>query len=102
MQIVIDIPKEDFEVMEHNVAVNNPLCPLSKEEMVTIVANGTPLLEGATNGDIIKTMFPYAIKSNYIESSCGIGDYVTIYLGDYEMRVSYDWWNTSYKTDKEQ
>lgn len=43
MKILININKEDYKIMKHNVAVNNPLCPLSQEEMVTAVANGTPL-----------------------------------------------------------
>ena len=43
MQIVIDIDEEDYKIMKHNIAVNNPLCPLSQEEMVSKVADGTPL-----------------------------------------------------------
>ena len=43
MELVIRIDEEDFEIMKHNVVVNNPLCPLSQEEMVSKVANGTPL-----------------------------------------------------------
>ena len=46
MEIVIKIDEEDFEIMKHNVAVNNPLCPLSEKEMVTKIANGTPLPKG--------------------------------------------------------
>ena len=51
MQIVIDIPEEDYNIMRHNIAVDNPLCPLSQEEMVSKVANGTPLPKG--HGDLI-------------------------------------------------
>jgi len=43
MQIVIDIDEKDFEIIKHNVAVDNPLCPLSQKEMVAAVANGIPL-----------------------------------------------------------
>ena len=43
MQLVIDIDEEDFEIMKHNIAANNPLCPLSQEEVVAKIANGTPL-----------------------------------------------------------
>lgn len=46
MQIVIEIDEEYFEIMKHNVAVKNPLCPLSQEEMVVTVAKGTPLPKG--------------------------------------------------------
>ena len=46
IELVIKIPEEDCEIMKHNVMVSNPLCPLSEEEMVTIVANGTPFPKG--------------------------------------------------------
>lgn len=46
MEIVIKIDEEDYKIMRHNIAVNNPLCPLSQEEMVSKVANGTPLPKG--------------------------------------------------------
>lgn len=55
------------------------------------------LPDNCTNWDMIKAMFPDAIKSNYVESDLVMQDYVTIYLGDYEMRVSYDWCNAPYK-----
>lgn len=63
MQIVIDIDEEDFNIMKHNVAVDNPLCPLSQEEIVTKIAHGTPLPKGhgkliaePTEEDIAKTV----------------------------------------------
>ncbi len=46
IELVIKIDEEDFEIMKHNIAVNNPLCPLSQEEMVYKIANGIPLPEG--------------------------------------------------------
>lgn len=46
IELVIKISEEDFEIMKHNIAVNNPLCPLSQEEMVAKVANGIPLPKG--------------------------------------------------------
>lgn len=46
VELVIKISEEDFEIMKHNISVNNPLCPLSQEKMVAIVANGTPIPKG--------------------------------------------------------
>ena len=43
MKVVIDIDEEDFEIMKHNVAVDNPLCPISQKDMVIKIANGIPL-----------------------------------------------------------
>ena len=46
IELVIRIDEEDYKIMRHNIAVNNPLCPLSQEEMVSKVAKGTPLPKG--------------------------------------------------------
>lgn len=43
---MIEIDKEDYKIMKHNITENNPLCPLSQEEMVSKVANGIPLPKG--------------------------------------------------------
>ena len=46
IELVIKLSEEDYKIMKHNIAINNPLCPLSQEEMVSKVANGTPLPKG--------------------------------------------------------
>ena len=46
IELVIKIDEEDFEIMKHNIAVDNPLCPLSEKEIVFKIANGTPLPKG--------------------------------------------------------
>lgn len=46
MELIIRISREDFEIMKYNISVNNPLCPLSQEEMVATIASGTPLPKG--------------------------------------------------------
>ena len=43
MKLIIDIDEEDFEIMKYNIAMGNPLCPISQEEMVIKIANGTLL-----------------------------------------------------------
>ena len=50
IELVIRIDEEDFKTMKHNVAIGNPLCSLSEDKMVSIVANGIPLPEGC--GDL--------------------------------------------------
>lgn len=53
-----------------------------------------------TNGDMFFTIYPRAIKSNFIYSDEDMKDYVLIYLNDYdEMKVSYDWWTAPYNED---
>lgn len=49
IDLVIKIDEEDYKIMKHNIAVNNPLCPLSQKAMVSKVANGVPLPKGHGN-----------------------------------------------------
>lgn len=46
MKLIIDIDKEDFEIIKYNIAIDNPLCPISQKEMVAKIANGTPQKHG--------------------------------------------------------
>ena len=74
---VIDIDEENVKIMQHNIEVGNPLCPIGEEEMVAIVANATPLEEVF---DDIKTEineereFAYADFDAYNEELLGFDD----------------------------
>ena len=52
------------------------------------IYNAIIIPRGATNGDMIRTMFP---NEKIIES-----DYACVYVGT-KMRFDRDWWNASYK-----
>ena len=90
MKVLIEIDEEEYKT----------LSSLSDREKVNdlmgyekIIANGTPL--NGTNGDVLKAVFPNAIRSGYIEN-----DMTIIYLQDEnesEMVVPEDWWNAEYK-----
>lgn len=50
---------------------------------------------GMTNGEVIKALFPNALRSDYIEN-----DMLILYLQDEsesEMVVPEDWWNSPYQ-----
>lgn len=83
---------------ERNLAMN---CGSNIGDYDIPIHNAIIIPEGATNGDMIKALFPDAMKSNFIESGLDMKDYVTIYVGDYEMRVAYDWWSAPYKSEIE-
>lgn len=53
MKLIIDITEEDFEIIKHNVAVNNPLCPINQKDMVIKIANGTQPKAGHWNKDFM-------------------------------------------------
>ena len=60
---------------------------------MSAVKNGIPLPDNLTNGDMIKTMFPKTLKSNYIDSN----NKCTLYIDDNELEVDVDWWNAPYE-----
>lgn len=91
IELVIRIDEEDFESMKHNIAVNNPLCPLSQEEMVYKVANGVPLPKG--HGGIVDVdtidlnQDEFISQSDYYEAECAIENAPTIIEADTESEV---------------
>ena len=94
MQIVIDIDDEIYDYITKEYT-----CMRVKDghAVAVAIANGTPLPEDATNGDIFIHMFhPYRIKEN--DTSM----WIWYTKDDYEKaNVNYtmgtDWWNTPYK-----
>jgi len=52
MQIVIEIPKAAYKLLK-----NEGVDWLGAEHILNAVANGTPIPDNATNGDVIKVMF---------------------------------------------
>ena len=79
MQIVIDIPEEDYEYLKlHN-----------KDGLYNAILNGKPLPKDPTNGDMIKAIFPkyyQAIFPKYSQTMLGYLNYTR-------------WWNTPYKEE---
>lgn len=71
IELVIKIDEDDYRIMQHNIAVNNPLCPLSQEEMVSRVANGVPLPKG--HGDLID-------RSELLKTPMDIANYPSNYV----------------------
>ena len=60
MKLIIDIDKEDYEIMKYNIAIDNPLCPLGQKEIVFKIANGTPL--DKIRDEIAQTTSRYSIS----------------------------------------
>ena len=91
MKILIDIP----EMLKNTIDI--PEARLDMEDLVIMadsIHNGTPIRDNATNGDVIKAMFP---NSKYTE-----------YFADVEMRTvesdtrfksvfDRDWWDEPYQ-----
>ena len=85
MKILIDIPEEVKSRIAFGITYKDDI-----QILADAIDNGTPLPDNATNGDIIKTLFPNGSQVKGAE----------IYImNDNKSNVFYDfnWWNAPYK-----
>ena len=98
MKLIIDIPEEtqvaclQWDDMEFSY---KSLCTAI---MVTAIRHGTPIPDNATNGDVIKAMFPNFRQTDHFEltETCEI-DYFRNGNEICEIRCSNEWWNAPYQ-----
>lgn len=116
MKVMIDIPKEFEEDLKCNFQdfFNRMIADITyyeetsccsnydtetAEMFLSAFENATIVSDNATNGEVIKTMFPNAWKSSYIDSD----NKCTLYIDDdNESEVDADWWNAPYKKEVEE
>lgn len=90
MKILIDIPQEMFKATQ--TYYSDFTTRLSMKSCIDIIASGTPISDNATNGDVIKAMFPtieIKEKNNCYEVYFGIGTASQYF--------NHQWWNAPYK-----
>ena len=90
MQLVIDIPENTYkqiQALARNNYFEHDICGNSMRR----IANGTPIPEGATNGDMIKAMFP----------NISIYEHGSTYSINNEYDFNSTWWNAPYKAKSE-
>lgn len=87
MQIVIDIPEELYNDIKEGFYDEN--C----RKMAIAIANGTSLPKDATNGDVIKAMFP-TFRTDELSH--------TVWVGYDQMSFKRDWWEAPYKIESEE
>lgn len=92
MKVLIDIPQEMFKATQ--TYYSNNTTRLSIKSCIEKIANGTPIPNNPTNGDMIKAMFPNAI----IEIN-ELGSMVHVKYNNHTCWVNYEleWWNAPYK-----
>lgn len=101
MQIVIDIPDVIYSMVR-----NTGTYGMYRFNSTKAIKNGTPLPEGhcinipedATNGDVIKMIFPNA--DTFTEEDCP--HIVNISLGGYAQTFRDSWWNAPYRSESEE
>lgn len=93
IELVIKIPKELYEdIKEHG------LCGYcSDREIVSkAISNGTPIPDNATNGDVIKAMFPNTEVDDYDYGKDPVIDVYGIDDTEY-ITLRKAWWNAPYQ-----
>ena len=91
MQIVIDISEEMINLIKDKSVECFNIVHYS--QILDAIYNGTPIPNNATNGDVIKMMFP-SIKLEH-------DDGAFVFYKDFDSELAHnffrDWWNALYQ-----
>lgn len=100
MQVIVNIPNECKEFADNigKVAIEEDAFDNFATCMMSAVRVGTVFPENATNGDMIKAMFP-EVKECYGECGC-VGVTWRMIDDDYIHWFRKDWWNARYDPQK--
>ena len=94
IELVIRIPEEAYKLLQ-----TDGVDWLGAEHILNAVANGIPLSDNATNGDVIRTMFPDTVLNyNGTEFKVRVNDD----NGHNIMQIYADWWDAPYKKEEKQ
>ena len=90
MRLMIDIPNTAYEAIQavKNIAGSNE--GSLENVLIKAVEDGISIPDKATNGDVIKAMFP-STSLHICEKSH------TVWVGYEEMSFRIDWWNAPYQ-----
>jgi len=89
MQIIINIDKDIY----NHIVVDSEYFTSS---LVNVFKNGTPIPDNATNGDVIKAMFPNAKVDDYDYGKDPVIDVYGIDDTEY-ITLRKEWWNEPYQ-----
>ncbi len=92
MKLILDISNDIFNDISEGYT-----CQEYADELINLVQNGTPIPDNATNGDVIKAMFPNT-SIHYHKANELVDDYVSVNIMgcDTQQDYSAEWWNALY------
>lgn len=91
MKLIIDIPEENYKQ-----GTLGQYFDCYGMKLHDIILNGTPILDNATNGDVIKALFPNTEVDNYDYGKDPVIDIYGIDDTEY-ITLRKTWWNAPYK-----
>ena len=94
MKVIVDIPEEDYKEVLKDTYSGTPF----ENKIFTAIANGTPIPDNATNGDVIKAIFGYKRISHFNDNPPLVDVYGLDNNDDTDAVTFYeDWWNAPYQ-----
>jgi hypothetical protein len=102
MQVIIDIDEEIYKASQIIDAKYEDVIQIPLE----VIKNSTPLLKGATNKDMFKTVFGYEPATDAVvcnkEDWCGASKPCNYCISNpNNIGREEDWWNAPYKAESE-
>lgn len=98
MKLIIDMPEETLREVNRCGLF---LCPRDKERLINSIKHGTPIPENATNGDMIKALFPTCKFDNALPFTDGRWETVEFETDSKykptQLRTYDNWCNSPYK-----
>lgn len=86
MKLIIDIPEKTYHMINAGF--------YDYGDMNVIIQNGTPIPDNATNGDVIRAMFPNTEVDDY---DYGKDPVIDVYGIDEYITLRKAWWNAPYQ-----
>lgn len=87
-KLIIELPQWQFESIKTMTHKSNPVDIGVMINAMTSIANGVVIPDNATNGDVIRALFP----NNHIDEMSH-----TVWIGYDDMAFRKCWWNSPYK-----
>ena len=97
MKLIIEVNKEDLDFLRKTFTQNSHdyIPMVIKNRFTDAVLNGTPIPDNATNGDVIKVMFPNA---KIVKTDKEVFLYTGTREKDKDIQIfDTDWWNEPYQ-----
>jgi hypothetical protein len=97
MKVILEIPDEEVEIIKRNGFNKDGTFSFKLNEVLKqAIRNGVVLPDNATNGDVIKALFPNATVYSYKDSFDMYSD-VVICPQNFMLSADRDFWNAPYK-----
>lgn len=99
MKLIIDIDENLLEgIKSDDFDFARRVVKNFQATIASAIANGTPIPDNATNGDIVQMIFPYYSyeRNDYVQST---EDYIVDCMEcmEHDLYFGYDWWNSPYQ-----